>query len=43
MNAIPFVIAAYAVAGVGIGGLLVSSWLGMRRAERAVETMRGGR
>jgi heme exporter protein CcmD len=43
MNAIPFVVAAYAVAVLGIGGLLLMSWLGMRRTERAIETMQGER
>jgi heme exporter protein CcmD len=37
MNPFPFIIGAYAVAAIGIGGLLVWSWLGMRRAEKKVQ------
>jgi len=37
MNAWPFVIAAYSVAALGTIGLTLWSWLGMRRAEHAVE------
>ena len=42
MNVLPFIVAAYAVAIVGIGGVVVQSWVAMRRAERAVESLRRG-
>jgi len=37
MNQLPFIIAAYAVALVVLGGLTLSSFLWMRRAEREEE------
>jgi len=37
-----FVIAAYAVAGIGTGGLALVSWLAMRRAEAAADALRRG-
>ena len=40
MNQWPFVIAAYAVAALGTGGLTLGSLLAMRRAERAAEALR---
>jgi hypothetical protein len=40
MNHWAFVTAAYLVAIVGAGGLLVQSWWSMRRAERAAEELR---
>ncbi|WBX86068.1 hypothetical protein [Sphingosinicella microcystinivorans] len=43
MNALPFVIAAYAVGVSGIGGVLLWSWLSMRRAEKAADALRGDR
>ncbi|MBW7946393.1 MAG: heme exporter protein CcmD [Sphingomonadaceae bacterium] len=43
MNALPFVIAAYAVGVAGIGGVLLWSWLSMRRAEKAADALRGDR
>jgi heme exporter protein CcmD len=43
MNALPFVVGAYAVALAGIGGVLLWSWLAMRRAEAAIDRMRGER
>ncbi len=43
MNALPYVIAAYAAAGIGIGGVLLWSWLSMRRAEKAADALRGER
>ena len=43
MNAVPFIIAAYAVGGLGIGGVLLWSWLSMRRAEKAADALRGER
>lgn len=39
----PFVIAAYAVAALGVGGLWLASWLAMRRAERLAEAIRSER
>ncbi len=43
MDPWPFVIGAYAVAALGVGGLWLASWLAMRRAERLAESMRSGR
>lgn len=43
MNPWPFVIAAYAISAVGIGGLWLHAWLGMRRAERAANALSGDR
>ncbi|MBA4758342.1 heme exporter protein CcmD [Sphingosinicella sp.] len=43
MNALPFVIAAYAAGVIGIGGVLAWSWLSMRRAEKAADALRGER
>ena len=40
MNPWPFVIAAYAVTGVGIAGLLLLSFRSMRRAEAEAESLR---
>lgn len=40
MNHWPFIIAAYAVVLVGIGGLSLFSWRAMRRAEAAADAMR---
>ena len=37
MNPWPFVIAAYAVALIGTGGLLLWAWRTMRRAEAAAD------
>lgn len=37
-----FVIAAYAVAAIGTGGLALVSWLAMRRAEAAADALRRG-
>lgn len=34
MNHLPFILAAYLVTAVVIGGLAVASWARMRRAER---------
>ena len=39
MNHWPFIIAAYALTGVGTIGLTLWCFLAMRRAERAVEEM----
>jgi hypothetical protein len=38
MNHWPFILAAYAVTGVGTLGLALQSWLAMRRAEADVES-----
>jgi heme exporter protein D len=40
MNALPFVIAAYAVTLVGTIGLVAASIAAMRRAERDAESLR---
>ena len=40
MNAWPFIVAAYAVTGLGTVALLVDSLLRMRRAEAAAEALR---
>lgn len=40
MNHWPFIIAAYAVTIIAVGGLSLSSWIAMRRAEKAAETLR---
>ena len=40
MDHTPFIIGAYCVVLSGVGGLLLWSWLSMRRAERAVDVMR---
>jgi hypothetical protein len=40
MNPWPFVIAAYAVAVGGTGGLLVWSFASMRRAEAAADSLK---
>ena len=36
----PFIIGAYAIGGIGTIGLVVWSWLSMRRAEAAVDALR---
>jgi hypothetical protein len=43
MNHWPFILAAYAVTVIGVGGLSLFSWLAMRRAERAVDALRDAR
>ncbi len=43
MNALPFVIAAYGIAFVGLGGVILQSWVAMRRAEKAADALRGRR
>ena len=43
MNPVPFIAAAYAVAALGIGGVIVWSWIAMRRAEAEADRLRGGR
>ncbi|MBB4632425.1 heme exporter protein CcmD [Sphingosinicella soli] len=43
MNALPFVIAAYTAAALCIGGVLLWSWVSMRRAEKAADALRGER
>jgi heme exporter protein CcmD len=40
MNHWPFIIAAYAITGIGMALLVALSWRAMRRAERAVEDLR---
>jgi len=39
LQAWPFVIAAYAVAGIGTVALVVASWIAMRRAEKRAEAL----
>ena len=41
MNPWPFVIAAYAVALIGTAGLLLASFVSMRRAETDSDRLRG--
>lgn len=43
MNHWPFILAAYAVVVVGVGGLSLASWRAMRKGERAVEDLRDRR
>ncbi len=40
MNPWPFVIAAYAIALIATAGLLLASYVSMRRAETAAESLR---
>ena len=40
MNAWPFIIGAYAVGAIGTLGLVLASYLAMRRAEAAAESLR---
>jgi hypothetical protein len=40
MNPWPFVVAAYALAALGTGGLTLASLIAMRRAERAADALR---
>jgi hypothetical protein len=40
VNPWPFVIAAYALAGLGTAALVVASYAAMRRAERAADALR---
>ncbi len=39
MNQWAFVVAAYAVTVLGVGGLVAASWLSMRRAERRLDEL----
>ena len=41
MNQWAFVIGAYAVTVVGVGGLVIASWLAMRRAESRLDELSG--
>ena len=41
MNQWAFVAAAYAVTLLGIGGLVIASWLAMRRAESRLDELSG--
>ena len=43
MNHWAFVIAAYAVTAAGMAALALASFIAMRRAEAAAESLRGGR
>lgn len=43
MNHWPFIIAAYALALGGTGGLLAWTWIAMRRAERKSDALRRDR
>jgi hypothetical protein len=40
VNHWPFILAAYGVTLLGIGGLALASWLGMRRAEAAADSLK---
>lgn len=40
MNHWPFILAAYGVTAFGVGGLALASWLGMRRAEAAADSLK---
>ena len=40
MNHWPFIIAAYGAVLLGVGGLALASWLGMRRAESAADSLK---
>lgn len=40
MNPWPFVIAAYALAALGVASVSLLSWQSMRRAERRVDSQR---
>jgi hypothetical protein len=40
MNAWPFILAAYAIGAIGVLGLVLASYLAMRRAEAAAESLR---
>jgi hypothetical protein len=40
MNHWPFIIAAYAVVAIGVGGLSLASWRAMRRGEAAAYALR---
>lgn len=35
----PFIMAAYSLTLIGVGGLLIWCWIAMRRAERAVDNL----
>ena len=41
MNQWAFVIAAYVVTVAGVGGLVIASWLAMRRAEARLDELSG--
>lgn len=43
MNHWPFIIAAYALALGGTGGMLAWAWISMRRAERRSDALRRDR
>ena len=43
MNHWPFILAAYAVVVIGIGGLALLSWRAMRRAEAAAAALKDRR
>lgn len=40
MNHWPFIVAAYVVVAVGVGGLSLASWRAMRRAEAAADALK---
>ncbi len=40
MNHWPFIIAAYGVVAIGVGGLSLASWRAMRRAEAAADALK---
>ena len=41
MNQWAFVVTAYAVTVFGVGGLVIASWLAMRRAESRLDELSG--
>jgi len=43
MNHWTFIIAAYAVVGLSVGGISLWSWLAMRRAEAAADALKDRR
>ncbi|QDX25427.1 heme exporter protein CcmD [Sphingomonas suaedae] len=43
MNHWPFILAAYAVVIVGVGGLSLASWRSMLKAERAADALKDRR
>lgn len=43
MNHWPFILAAYAVVALGVGGLSLSSWRAMRRAEAVADQLKDRR
>lgn len=40
MNHWPFILAAYGATLLGVGGLVLASWIGMRRAEASADSLK---